>query len=320
MVDYSFAKGASSIRTIAASKEGRLALPVDCAGHEIGIAGLGTGAESPVLLPVTSKDYLRITAGRPVNLPIRVLNPRGSVMANVRAELTSAYPTVAILKGKATIAKLESGQMADLSAAFQIRLTAGEADFSRARLELKLSVGQEKESRQPIDVFAVPSDLAAPLEVAILDGRSHKISVFRQRGNQGGGESVERTVTEGDGNGNGVLEAGEKATIWIKLKQGVDPFDKNNWRRAKVYSDSPWLKEVGDLQEQKQREWTGAQNRTSLLQLAAGVPAGTAIPLILDCESWSFMFTPDVRYGKEPLYQAFQIHKHHLFSYTWVKP
>jgi hypothetical protein len=142
-------------------------------------------------------------------------------------------------------------------------------------------------------------------------------SVFRQRGNQGGGASVERTVTEGKGNGNGVLEPGEEATIWVKRLQGLDPFDKNNWCRAKVYADSPWLTEIADIQEQKQREWTGAQNRTSLITLARKVPEGAEIPLILDCESWSFTFTPDVRYGREPLYQAYQFHKHHLFAWTW---
>jgi hypothetical protein len=35
----------------------------------------------------------------------------------------------------------------------------------------------------------------------------------------------------------------------------------------------------------------------------------------LDCESYSFYYTPDVRYGGEPLYQAFQLHKHHLFAW-----
>jgi hypothetical protein len=162
-----------------------------------------------------------------------------------------------------------------------------------------------------------PDPLPQPAEVVVLDGRTKTFPVFRQTGNQGGGASVERTVTEGKGNGNGILEPGEEATIWVKRVQGLDPFDKNNWCRAKVYADSPWLTEVADIQEEKQREWTGAQNRTSLVRLSLDVPAQAEIPLVLDCESWSFAFTPDVRYGKEPLYQAFQLHKHHLFAWTW---
>jgi hypothetical protein len=63
----------------------------------------------------------------------------------------------------------------------------------------------------------------------------------------------------------------------------MDPFDKNNWRRAKVYSDSSWLREVKDLEEDKQREWTSAKNRTSLIELSRDVPADAAIPMLLDC-------------------------------------
>ena len=122
---------------------------------------------------------------------------------------------------------------------------------------------------------------------------------------------IRREVREGSGNGNGILEPGEEATIWLRLKQGIDPFDKNNWCRAKVYSESPLLEEVGDIQEEKQREWTGAQNRTSVVRLSGP----DAVEAILDCESYSFQSSPGVRYGSEPLYQPFQVHRHHLFRW-----
>ena len=112
-----------------------------------------------------------------------------------------------------------------------------------------------------------------------------------------------------------MLEPGEQATFWVKMQQGMDPFDKDNWYRAKVYSDSRWITEVADIQEQKQREWTSAQSRTSVIELAKDAPAGV-IPLLLDSESWTFHFTPDVRYGPEKLYQAFQLHTQHLHKYA----
>jgi hypothetical protein len=101
------------------------------------------------------------------------------------------------------------------------------------------------------------------------------------------------------------------------MAQGMDPFDKNNWHRCKVFSDSPWLVEVADLENPKQREWTGAQERTSLLRFSPDIPKGTAIPVILSNESWSFHYTPDVRYGVEKLYQAFQLHTTHLHRYEF---
>ncbi|PYT27780.1 MAG: hypothetical protein DMG57_17060 [Acidobacteria bacterium] len=95
----------------------------------------------------------------------------------------------------------------------------------------------------------------------------------------------------------------------------MDPFDKNNWYRTKIYTDSSWVSETGDLEERKGLEWTSAKERTSVIRLSRDTPHGIAIPLLLDNESWSYHYTPDVRYGKEDLYQAFQLHTHHLHRY-----
>ena len=317
VLDYGLVSGKTDQRTIQADREGRLRVAVDCGGHEVSFTGPGAASQVPVLLPLTARDVLRAAAGKPLTLPIRVFNPRAIPMRSLRAELTSAYPTVEILHGSAEVKEISPGQAVDLSSSFQVRFFAGEGDYTHARLTLKLIFDDYHEAVQDIDVLIAPEKMLAPVEVAVLDGRTGTFPVFRQKGNQGGGESIQRTVTEGKGNGNSLIEPGEEATIWMRLPQGLDPFDKNNWCRAKVYSDSPWLAEVGDIQEDKQREWTGAQNRTSLIQLTPNVPPGTEIPVVLDCESWSFHFTPDVRYGKEPLFQAYQFHRHHLFAWKW---
>ncbi len=161
-------------------------------------------------------------------------------------------------------------------------------------------------------MLIVPEAVGAPAAVEVVDGRAITLPVFRQKGNQGGGGPVERKITEGKGNGDGALQPGEEATIWVKMPQGMDPFDKNNWYRAKIYTDSPWVTEIADLEEQKQLEWTSGKERTSVIRLSPATPHGTVIPLLLDNESWSYHYTPDVRYGKEDLYQAFQLHTHHL--------
>jgi pimeloyl-ACP methyl ester carboxylesterase len=320
LLDYSLARDSASFRDLTADPDGSLQIQTDCSGHEFALTGPGAGSQPPILLPVARNDALRPAPGLPLHLPIRILNPRATPISNLRVELSSDYPTVEILKGAAEKEALGPGEAADFTNLLQVRFTAGDGGgdggFARTRLTLKLNY-DGGEVRRSFDVLVQPDPLPKPLEVVVLDGRAMTFPVFRQKGNQGGGASSERAVTEGKGNGNGILEPGEEATIWVKRLQGLDPFDKNNWCRAKVYADSPWLSEVADIQEQKQREWTGAQNRTSLIKLAQMVPANSEIPLILDCESWSFTFTPDVRYGREPLYQAYQLHKHHLFGWTW---
>jgi len=320
VLDHRLADGTTSRSQAVADAEGRLVLTVDGAGHQVSFVGPGTGGLPPVLLPLTTKDTLRLAPGRELALPIRIYNPRGEPMKDVRLELSSAAPTVELLSASTQIPVIESGAVLDVSEHFRVRLTSGGGYFLPARLQLKMTYDGWHETSEPFDVLIIPEVLPESAAVEILDGRSMTFAVFRQAGNQGGGASVKREVTEGRGNGNGRAEPGEEITVWVRMAQGMDPFDKNNWYRCKVYTDSAWVTEVADIQEEKQREWTGAKERTSRIRIAPEAPAGTRIPLLLDNESWSFHYTPEVRYGRERLYQAFQLHKNHLHKYELVVP
>jgi enterochelin esterase-like enzyme len=312
LLDYNLQSEKTLEIEITADPQGRIRFRVDGDGHQISFVGPGSGAQPPVLLPLTAKDKLRVAANREVALPIRVYNPRGEPMKEVRIEVSSEYPTVKLLHGSVTIPEIAPGHAADLSGQLTARFTAGTGYFAPARLDLRFVFDGWHEAGEVVDLAIIPEAVPEPQAIQVLDGRTVKFQVFHQAGNQGGGSSIDREVTEGSGNGNGVLEPGEEATFWVQMPQGMDPFDKNNWYRCKVYSDSPYVIETGDLRENKQREWTGAQSRTSLIRLSRATPPGTRIELLLDNESWSFHFTPDVRYGREKLYQAFQLHRNHL--------
>jgi poly(3-hydroxybutyrate) depolymerase len=314
---HALATGATTPREVTADADGRLRIELDGAGYQVGIAGPGTGSQPPVLLPVTMKDKLRVPPGKDVRLPIRVFNPRGEAMTGVRVRVSSEYPTVQLHADAINIDKIAPGAVADLSDRIVATFTAGAGNFAPTRLKIDFGYDDWHGSSENIDVLVAPEIVPEPAAIEVLDGRTGTFSVFRQKGNQGGGSPVEVTVTEGKGNGNGILEPGEEATVWVKMVQGMDPFDKNNWHRCKIYGDSPWLVEVADLENPKQREWTAAQERASVVRLASDIPKGTAVPVILSNETWSFHFTPDVRYGVEKLYQAFQLHTTHLHRYEF---
>jgi len=324
--DLSLKDDRATTENLVADPQGRLHLATDCSGHEFGISGARVNAGQPaVLLPLTTHDHLRLMPGSPLTLPIRIWNPGAATLKNLHVELSSDYPTVQILRGAADIPELKPGQMLDLTSKFLVQFTAGDGDLARTRLYLNASAAAAKDKPESadlhtyFDVLVAPSNLAAPLAVVVLDGRTKTFPTFYQ-GVHGGGTSVPRSVTAGKGNGNGELEPGEQATIWLQVAQGLDPFDRGNWCRAKVYTDSPWITEIADLQEDKGREWTGAQNRTSVIELNPATPKGTEVRAILDCETYSYTFTPDVRYGAEPLYQPYQFHRHQLYLWTWKVP
>ena len=314
LLDYDISTGKGRSRELTAADDGRLTFEIDGAGHQIGFAGPGCGAQPPLLLPATAKGLPRVPPNRAVALPVSVYNPRGESMKNVRVRVSSEYPTVDVVSAEASIPTIAPGAAVDLSAKLSARFTSGAGGFAPARLLVEIGYDGWHSTRENLDVAIIPDVLPEAAAVEVLDGRTRTFPVFRQNGNSGGGHSIERTVTEGSGNGNGILESGEEATIWVKMVQGMDPFDKNNWYRAKVYSDSPWLTEVADIQEGRQRSWVGF-NRTSLVRLSPDTPRDAVIPVVLDNESWSFHFTPDVRYGREPLYQGFQLHRHHLHRF-----
>jgi enterochelin esterase-like enzyme len=320
LLDHNLSTGVTSKKEIHSDQEGRLILVTDGDGHQLSFVGPGMGGQPPVVMPLMTRDKLRLAPEQALSLPIRIYNPRGAPMEDVRVTLTSEYPTASILSGKATISRIEAGAAVDISDRIRVRFTAGAGYFAPTRLRLTMGYDGWHSSSKNIDVLVIPEIVETAREVMIFDGRSANLNVFRQKGNQGGGGAITRTVTEGKGNGNGVLEPGEEATIWVRIRQGLDPFDKNNWYRAKVYSDSPRIIEVADIQEEKQLEWTGAKERTSLIRLTPDTPPGTRIQLLLDNESWSYAWTPDVRYGAERLYQAFQLHQRRLHRYELVVP
>jgi poly(3-hydroxybutyrate) depolymerase len=318
LLDYNLSTGETTRQDLRAAPDGRLSITTDGVGHQFSLAGPGAAGQPPVLLPLTTRDLLRLPPHQDVALPVRVFNPRNVAMTDVKATLSSDYATVQVLKGEVTIPRIEPGASADLSSALHVRFTAGEGYFARTRLKLDITYDGYHGVEKNVDVLVIPEDVPPPMEVTVLDGRTATLNVFRQKGNQGGGGSIPRQVTEGKGNANGALEPGEEATIWVHLHQGMDPFDKNNWYRAKVYTDSPWITEVSDIAEVKQLEWTSGMERTSVIRLSPNTPHGTRIPLLLDNESWSYWWTPDVRFGVEKLYQARQFHTHHLHRYELV--
>lgn len=317
ILDWSLRANDASREEAVADPQGRLRIGTDCSGHVFGFTGPGISPSAPVLLPLTTSDGLRVMPGRALPMPIRLWNGNATPLKHLRVQLTSAYPTVEIERGSATVTAIASGKTADLTGAFQVKFIAGNGGFARVRLQLDATADGVPPLHTYFDVMVAPANLAPAASMAILDGRTQTFSIFRQNPH-GGGEGVSRTVSEGEGNGNGILQPGERATVWVRLPQGLDPFDKGNWCRTKVYTDSPWITETRDIQEKKATEWTGARNRTSEIALNPKTPPGTKIHAILDCEAYSFTFTPDVRYGTLPLYQPFQLHRHYLFLWDWT--
>ena len=170
ILDYSFEKKAADIQERHADPEGRLTVETDCSGHEFSFTGPGAGVQPLVTSPIAGDGVPRPSAGVPVHLPVRILNPRITPISSLRAELSSEYPTVEIIRGASEYKRLAPGDVADFTDTFLVRFTAGDRDFARTRLQLKLSF-DGAESQENLDVLVAPDPLPPPAEVIVLDGR-----------------------------------------------------------------------------------------------------------------------------------------------------
>ncbi len=315
IMDYNHAGGEVSYYTLTSSEKGRLTFELDGEGHDIAVLDRNEG-RAPVLLPLAGAGVPIVEPDVEQHLPIRLLNSYDFTVRDIGVSLTCRYPTVKISGGEFTIDSIAPGQVVDLGERITQRFVSTTGFFQHCRLNLHLRYdGWHGEDRR-IDVRVLPTPLATPDSVVVLDGRTATFDVFRQGGNQGGGFIRQRTVSEVQGNGNGIAEPGEEVTIWVRTVQGLDPLDKHSWHRTKIYSADPHLGALRDIAESKEREWTSVKDHTSAVMISPRCPPGRPIELLLESESYSFVWKPDYRYGEQLLQQAFQFHRDNVQRYV----
>jgi hypothetical protein len=162
VMDYNLSTRESRKWQVTSSSEGRINLSVDGAGHQISFVGPGTGSQPPVLLPLTWKDELRLLPEKDHALPLRIYNPRGDAMTQVKLVLSSEYPTVHSRESSWEIPRIEPGSCVDVSEHFPVRFTAGAGYFASARLRLDMTYDDWHEASKEFDLQVIPELIPEP--------------------------------------------------------------------------------------------------------------------------------------------------------------
>ncbi len=98
-------------------------------------------------------------------------------------------------------------------------------------LHFEVKVDGVPNGTQKVLFFTVPASpyLEASEDMIVLDGRTVvHVPVYQP----GPNEIQPRAIAGGKGNGNGILEPGEDALVYIRLPQGMAPNDTNTFHRT----------------------------------------------------------------------------------------
>ena len=313
-MDYSHADGKVSYREVKADKEGCLRITTDGLGHDLSIAK-EIEYSAPVMLPLADGGEPIVSPDEKVNLPLRFYNCTGTDLNNVSFTVSSEYPTVQVNGETVIFDKIKPGEVVDLGDRYSYEFFSTAGSMQHARLDINIGYRGWYSQKERVDVKILPTPLKEADEVTILDDRSQALPIFTQAGNQGGGSIRDKVIEEGSGDGDGIPERGERVTIWLKVDQGLDPFDKGSLHKTWIKSNDPYVRVVEDQPMVKEREWTSVHFHASLIEISPDCPPGHVADLILKAESWTFHWQPDTRFGEELLYQAQQFHKEHVRSY-----
>ncbi len=241
-------------QTVEANEQGRINITCDGTPTDIGIYQ----KEDPGLLSMSgfkmSDDMPEF--GKELEIAPILFNKGGQDLSNIRVELISNDANVKVLSVPDTIEYISKTSIFTKS---KFKIIALDPNVRSVVLKLKLKYNQNSEIFR-LEVPFYNSDFELK-SFSIADG-----NYFQQEAS-----STEDSFF-GKGNGNGIIEAGEKISFLTQV-------DNNpNWYGLKVYTDDPFVD--SDKEEMKfnnRNDWSGAMRSTSEIYIKPTCPDGHVI-------------------------------------------
>lgn len=228
---YNYETESVSSSTIHADNLGRLQIVSrGGSGEEIGISGNGL-PPSVLFLTDTINENLYIESGKTVSLSFKVINlspyRMDSVVFSCRTENAEAISIVSSSK----VYNLEPGKVTILEDLVTLTGNFTSRNKNLAYLFLGYQHRGITSPRERIIQVHITDSLkkVSADNIMIFDGRTVQLPVYRY--NWGDWDERVRpvTISEGQGNGNGIAEPGEIFSVWIRIPSGEAPDDLDTW-------------------------------------------------------------------------------------------
>jgi len=211
------------------SKAGTLHFRLPGGGHLMGINNPAKPAPVIQILQHQNKEHFYFEEGQRNSLNFQVLNLGNADAENITIEASTQDPGLSFMKNKTSISSLKSQSIQGGPGQFDFTLSAYSDTSYIGSILLEIKMGTEVLDSHRITYFPTPK---APFtdenDIIFLDGGTAEVPIYLQ----GIDTVVTQSISGGSGNGNGILEAGEKALVYIRLPKGMGEKDLNTWHRT----------------------------------------------------------------------------------------
>jgi hypothetical protein len=259
---YHYESGNITSTTLQADQEGKLQIASSGGrGHEIGISG--NGLTPPILfLTDTLHENLYIESGRSVSLSFKVVNLSPYRMDSVVFTCRAGHPGSLRVQPGTKAYDLEPGKVTILDDLVTLRGRFTSPNHNLAYLHIGYHHKGDTSSRERLIQVHITDTLreVSRDDMLIFDGRSEALTVYRYNWGDWDNRVRLETITEGQGNGNGIAEPGELFSIWIKIPTGDAPEDVGTWHPVVPISGEGSM----DIHVESIREYLFSTGRPSL--------------------------------------------------------
>lgn len=285
LVLYNLSRGSFDTRDIKAGPEGSISLGLEGGGFLLGINGpdSGTGPKLSMVF-ANHQEYFYFEEGVANTLNFDLVNVGSEEAQEVEITAFSSHPQLNISSDVVKVEKVAAANKVSLKEQFGFTFTGYSDSTAIGNIQFEIKVDGSITDTTSIMVFQTPvSPYKKEEDLIILDGRTVEgVPIYRQ-----GHDVIQsQSVSGGQGNGNGKLEPGEKALVYIRLDQGMAPNDTNTFHRSYLinHPDLQYV-DINELDYEEKLSQAGATSVATVLSVAAEAPENHPLDLWFKVES-----------------------------------
>jgi hypothetical protein len=285
LVTYNLSDGEIKSRNVNSSAEGRLVYELNGGGHLIGINGKDSGKGAKLQMVFKdNQEYFYFEKGRPSSLDFKLVNVGTEQAGNIEITASSNHPYIEFGVNKVHITNVGPAALVDLEKQFKFTFNQYSDSAFVGAINFEVRINGELSGTQKIMVFPVPdSEIIANDDMIILDGRTvNDVSIYAQ----GPNAVQQQTLSGGKGNGNGKLERGEQALLYVRLPRGMGENDLNTFHRTYLINhlNLPFI-DVKQLDYMEKLNQASASSVSTVLSVSKETPVNYDLDLWLKIES-----------------------------------